>query len=89
MKEAYLEITFRRGRPIAAYYYLPRLPEQRACRTIEAAPGVLVDYAEGDCPIGVEITAPGKVTLETMNEVLCDLGVDGMEQAEFAPLRAA
>jgi hypothetical protein len=31
----------------------------------------------------------GEVTLETMNRVLHDLGVDGMEQAEFAPLRAA
>ena len=24
MKEPYLEVTFRHGRPIAAYYYVPR-----------------------------------------------------------------
>ena len=30
MKERYLEVTFRHGRPIAAYYYLPRSADQKS-----------------------------------------------------------
>ena len=33
MRENYLEVTFRHGRPIAAYYYLPREANQKSART--------------------------------------------------------
>ncbi len=89
MRESYLEITFRHGRSMAAYYYLPRRPGQRAHRTVQAAPGVMVDYGRGGRPIGVEITAPGKVTLSVMNEVLAGLGLKEMPESDFAPLLAA
>lgn len=88
MREPYLEITFRRGRPLAAYYYLPRRPGQRSYRTVQAAPGVLVDYGRGGRPIGIEITAPTTVSLDTLNDVLAGLGMAPLEQAEFAPLAA-
>jgi hypothetical protein len=32
MNEAYLEVTYRHGRPLAAYYYLPRPTDARAYR---------------------------------------------------------
>lgn len=89
MQQSYLEITYRRGRPFAAYYYLPRRPEQRSYRTVEAAPGLLVDYARGGKAIGIEITAPSKVTLAGLNRVLRDLGETPLKREEFAPLRAA
>ncbi|NOY27470.1 MAG: DUF2283 domain-containing protein [Oligoflexia bacterium] len=88
MREPYLEITFRRGRPVAAYYYLPRRAGQRSHRTVQAAPGVLVDYGRGGRPIGLEITAPTMVSLDTINDVLLGLGMAPLEQADFAPLAA-
>lgn len=88
MKEPYLEVTFRRGLPVAAYYYLPRRPGQRSHRTVQAAPGVLVDYGRGGRAIGLEITAPTKVSLETVNQVLLSLGMAPLEKKDFAPLAA-
>jgi hypothetical protein len=45
--------------------------------------------ADDGRPIGVEITAPGQVTLETMNRVLSGLGLQEMRPTDFAPLLAA
>lgn len=89
MKEPYLEITFRHGRPLAAYLYLPREGTQKSARTERAAPGLLVDFAEGGRPIGLEITAPGEVSPATINRVLAGLGLSTLPDADLAPLRAA
>ena len=89
MKEPYLEVTFRHGRPVAGYYYLPRRPDQRSYKTLQKAPGILVDYGRGGRPIGLEITAPGKVSLTTVNRVLRNLGFKPIKRADLAPLLAA
>jgi hypothetical protein len=89
MKESYLEITFRHGRPLAAYLYLPREGNEKSARTEQAAPGLLVDFTAGGRPIGLEITAPGVVSPSTINRVLVDLGLSKMPDADLAPLRAA
>ena len=59
MNTPYLEVTYRRGRAIAACYYLPRRPGRRSVRTRRVEAGLLVDYARGGRPIGVEITNSG------------------------------
>jgi len=89
MKEPYLEITFRNGRPLAAYLYLPREGDERSARTEEAAPGLLIDFAAGGRPIGLEITAPGRVSVATINDVLTGLGLAPLPDADLAPLKAA
>ncbi len=89
MNEPYLEITFRHGRPLAAYLYLPREGNEKSARTEQAAPGLLIDFAAGGRPIGLEITAPGKVSAATINLVLANLGVSTLSDADLAPLRAA
>ena len=89
MKERYLEVTFRKGKPLAAYVYLPRHGEMKSAKTVEAAPGILVDYAGSGEPIGLELTAPAHVTVEQINAVLTPLGLSGMTPEELAPLRAA
>jgi hypothetical protein len=33
MKERYLEVTFRKGKPFAAYFYLPRNPGEKSVGT--------------------------------------------------------
>ena len=89
MKEPYLEITFRHGRPLAAYLYLPREGNEKSARTEQAAPGLLIDFAADGRPLGLEITAPGKVSAATINRVLADLGLSPLSDVDLAPLRAA
>jgi hypothetical protein len=84
MKEPYLEITFRHGRPLAAYLYLPREGNEKSARTEEAFPGLLIDFAAGGRPIGLEITAPGKVSAATINGVLAGLGLAPLPDADLA-----
>jgi hypothetical protein len=89
MKEPYLEVTFRRGRPIAAYLYLPRQPEEKSCQTKRIEPGMLIDFGPSGRPLGIEITAPGLVSLSDVNRVLTDLGLSPVTDADLAPLQAA
>ena len=89
MNEAYLEVTFRRGRPLAAYYYLPRKPGQRSYRTRRLAPGLVVDLARDGQPIAIEITAPSKITVAALNRVLTKLGLSRVTRNELGPLLAA
>jgi hypothetical protein len=48
-----------------------------------------VDYSRNGDPIGLEITAPGKVSLTALNRVFRKLGFPAVERAEIAPLLAA
>jgi hypothetical protein len=89
MKEPYLEVTFRHGRPIAAYYYLPRQGSPKSARTRRVEPGLVVDFTAEGQPIGIEITAPAKVSLVTLNGLLRELGQAPASEADFAPVLAA
>ena len=89
MKHSYLEVTYRKGRPLAAYYYLPRRAGDRRARTKRADRGVLVDYAQDGRAIGIEITAPSSVDLALLNRVLGRLGQKRVRREDLAPLVAA
>lgn len=89
MKDLYLEVTFRRGRPIAAYLYLPRRTGEKSSRTLKIEPGMVIDFGPGGNPIGIEITAPTKVTVVDLNGVLSKLGLSPLKESELAPLRVA
>jgi hypothetical protein len=89
MKEPYLEVTFCHGRPIAAYLYLPREIGEKSYRTSKAEPGMVVDFGQSGNPIGIEITAPTKITVADLNDVLSKLGLPPMKDSELAPLQAA
>ncbi len=89
MKDRYLEVTFRKGKPLAAYLYLPRSVGARSVRTEEAGPGIRVDFAADGSAIGLEITAPSTITVDQVNAVLARLGAAVIGPEELAPLRAA
>ena len=89
MKDPYLEVTFRHGRPIAAYYYLPRATNQKSVRTRRVEPGLVIDYTAEGQAIGIEITAPGKVSLSDLNAILRELGHSPASEADLAPVLAA
>lgn len=89
MRQPYLEVTFRHGRAIAAYYYLPRDTGEKSVRTRRVEPGLVIDFAADGQPLGVEITAPSKFSIAVFNAVLEDLGCPAATQADLAPLVAA
>ena len=89
MRDRYLEITFRKGKPLAAYLYLSRASGVKSLRTESRGAGLLVDYGPEDQPIGLEITAPAHTTAVQINEVLHSLDLLPMADEELSPLKAA
>ena len=88
MKRRYLQVTFRKGKPFAAYLYLPRASGARVVRTLDEGHGVHVDVDEHGVPMGVEITAPGAITAAELNAVLLRHGVAALDDEEWRPLAA-
>ena len=89
MHKSYLEVTFRGGKPVAAYYYLPRNSEDRSAQVKKHQTGLLVDLTADGRPIGIEIAIPSLVTLEVINEVLASYGLEPIDAAELSPLQQA
>ena len=89
MNAPYLEVTFRQGRPIAAYLYLHRKAGDKSHRTVKAESGMVIDYEQSGRAIGIEITAPGKVTETELNRVLSAIGAPTITGDDIAPLQAA
>lgn len=89
MNDSYLEVTFRNGRAIAAYLYVPRASEDRSARSRRVEPGLVIDFGASGRPIGIEITAPSKLSLAAINRVLGELGLAPLAPADLAPLLAA
>jgi hypothetical protein len=89
MKEAYLEVTYRHGQPLAAYFYLPRAKRSKSVRTRRVDPGMIVDLDAQGRPLGIEITAPQQLTLAALNRLLREFGCDPVRRSDLAPLRAA
>jgi hypothetical protein len=50
---------------------------------------MIIDYTKDGKPIGVEITAPTKITATDLNRVLDSLGLPFITDADVAPLKAA
>lgn len=89
MKQSYLEVTYRKGRPLAAYFYLPRREGDTSVRTESDANGLLIDYAADGRPIGIEITSPDAVDLVRLNALLGRLGCQPATPDDLLPLAAA
>ena len=89
MKESSLEVTYRRGRLFAAYLYLPQDTTDKSYRTSKSEPGMIIDFNKIGRAIGIEITAPSKVTIVDINRVLSDIGAPPLTEDELAPLLAA
>jgi hypothetical protein len=88
MRSSYLEVTFRHGRPLTAYLYLPRSPGDRSDHVERSGSGLLVDYTADGTPIGIEITAPAQVGITELNCVLGRLHAPAVTNADIAPLHA-
>ena len=89
MKQVYLEVTYHEGRPWVAYLYLPREPDDKSdhCRQVE--PEMVLDVNKNGKLIGIELLAPALVTLDAINGVLEEYGLEPLKETDLAPLLAA
>lgn len=88
-KRRSLEISAYNGKVMAGYLTFGRRPGVVCVRTTRPESGLVVDYTADDRPIGLEITAPSRVTLEAINRVLIALEQAPATVEELAPLFAA
>lgn len=87
MTERSLEVTYRKGRAFAAYLHLAHATSERSAKMVPSLGGVLViDFGTTGRALGIEITAPGSVSLERFNQVLVGLGETALTQRDFEPL---
>jgi hypothetical protein len=89
MNKPYLEVTYRHGKPLAAYLYLSRQAGDKAAYSQPVDDLLVVDHAADGRPIGIEILAPGSVTLGGLNSLMRSLHLPEIEPAEFKPLQVA
>lgn len=89
MKHSYLEVTYRKGRPLAACFYLPRDDGDRSVRSERATGGLVIDFASDGRAIGVEIPSPTRLDLRDLNDVLGRFGFAPVLPEDLAPLVAA
>ena len=89
MNQRYLQVTYRKGRPLAAYLYLPRNVGDTSARSVKCEGGLILDYASDGRPIGVEISAPRSTTLEALNRVLANAQIAPVSADDIQPLLAA
>lgn len=89
MNRIFLKVTYRHGRPIAAYVQLPREPGDRTDRTERIDDVLLVDRTADDRPLGVEITDPSRFDPDRFFELLRSLGQTDVDRTDFLPLAAA
>ena len=88
MNKPYLEVTYRQGKPFAAYLYLDRRNGEKVARTERHGSWVL-DFASDGRAIGIEFTSIGAVDLTELNRVLRAAHQPAVSSADLAPLEAA
>jgi uncharacterized protein YuzE len=89
MQGTYLEVTFRGGKPLAAYLYLPHKEGDQIARVEKREAGLLVDVSGDGRPLGIEIAIPALVTVEAVNQILVSYGLEPLDSVELSPLRKA
>jgi uncharacterized protein YuzE len=89
MKHPFIQITYQRGKPFAAYLYLPRRDGDRSARVEQSEGDLLVDHAPDGRAIGIEITSPAGLDPEQLNRLLERLGHEPMTREDLGPLAVA
>ena len=87
-KGTFFQVTYREGRPLAAYIHLDRRSRERSVRSEEVAPEIVVDYSADGRPLGFEIVSPEVTSIEDVFRVFDELGLGRAEASELAPLVA-
>jgi len=89
MSAVSLQITYRKGKPFAAYIYLAHQPGTKSTRTEQIGPELVIDYAADGLPLGIEVISPGFVTEEEIIAAFERLGLEPPPTDELAPFGVA
>jgi hypothetical protein len=90
MKQIYLRVTYRDdGSPFAAYLHLPSKPNEKRAKCRRVEPGMILDINKDGKLIGVELTAPSRVSLKDINKILQEYGLEPIKEAILKPLLTA
>ena len=83
-----LEITYRDGRPRMGYLYLSD-PSEKSERSQRISPEMVIDINKDGELIGIELLNPSRVTLEAINNLLEEYGLNSLNESDLAPILAA
>ena len=83
-----LEISYRDGRSRLGYLYLSDLSEKSAhSRRISAQ--LVIETKKDGAPIGIQLRDPEKTTVEAINDVLLQYGLETIQESDLKPILAA
>jgi hypothetical protein len=88
MFQGYLQLSYRKGKLLAGYFYLDE-PRSKSAKSRLAESGLVIDFAADGHPIGIEITSPSSFSLEALNRVMASLNLSPASPSDLAPLVAA
>jgi uncharacterized protein YuzE len=87
-KHVDLEISYRDGRPRLGYLYLSE-PGEKSARSRRISAELVIDLNQDGQLIGIELLDPEHTTLEAINEVLKQHGVEPVQESDLKPILAA
>jgi len=88
MFQGYLQLSYRKGKLLAGYFYLDD-PRTKSVKSRKVEAGLVVDFATDGHPIGIEITSPTQFSLSALNRVLVSLNLAPATPTDIGPLVAA
>ncbi|MGR3177663.1 MAG: DUF2283 domain-containing protein [Candidatus Anammoxibacter sp.] len=89
MKDIYLEITFRKGKPFVAYLYLTGKNEIQSSKSIKIEEGLIADYDQNGVLSGLEIISPSTTSIQQIMNVMKKIHAGPISEKELLPLNAA
>jgi len=89
MHQVSLQVTYRDGKPFAAYIGLGRKLGERSVRSEEIRPELVVDFAADGRPLGIEVVDPLLTTADEIFAVFDALGLSRPSPNALSPLVAA
>lgn len=89
MEPLSIQVTYRGGRPFAAYIHLGGRPGEKSVRSEEVSPELVADFGADGRVLGVEVVSPGATTADEIFEVFDKLGLVRPTATDLGPLVAA
>ena len=83
-----LEISYRDGRPRLGYLYLSD-PSEKSEHSRRISAEIVIDINKDGQLIGIELLDPENTTVEAINDVLEQYGIEPLKESDLKPLLAA
>jgi uncharacterized protein YuzE len=80
-----VQVTYRHGKPLAAYIYLSGRKGRKSVRTEEFRPNLFIDYAKDGKPLGIEVLSLQPAS-DDLYAVFDHLGLNRPDPRELQPI---